>query len=379
MQKEFGVLELGSGNLRFATVKMSAKMQNMTLFKEISYSGFCDAELLEENHLAESFDTILKDFNKNLNLIVGIPAEFSGINNSNYKIEFAKPTKITDKVITNFLEKFKSQFLFDKYTVIDAKIIEFLVDGKKITNPIGTMQETISALITCVYVTTSFLSTIKTILNGLDIYNIKYVLTPLATNLAFLTQQERENGAIIIDVGFTTTSVAFSCGDGLLNLTSFSLGSAHITAEIGEHLHLNYNEAESLKKKVLLNIDPSEVDYYETENKGNYLAIPARQVNRIVKAKIEQIGKIIKKCLTNFDLDQDIEYPIYLTGGICYIKGALDTLNYVVGKDMEQITSNQINLDRPSLSALDGLIKYGVNDINKSKDNIFKKIWAKFA
>ena len=76
-----------------------------------------------------------------------------------------------------------------------------------------------------------------------------------------LSDTKRENPSIIVDCGYLSTSVSITKGNGLLSLNSFSVGGAQVTSDLSECLKISYNEAEELKKQIILCINLSYFSY----------------------------------------------------------------------------------------------------------------------
>ena len=112
--------------------------------------------------------------------------------------------------------------------------------------------------------------------------------------------------------------------------------------------------AQKLQKKVLLTVDPSEVDYYVVSSDDNDYEFQASKVNKIVNAKIDHIALMISKCLT----EEDYAYQFIVTGGaLDDIKGAMDVLSSKLGVVVKEENIAFGDLEEPKYSAIVSLIK----------------------
>jgi len=180
-----------------------------------------------------------------------------------------------------------------------------------------------------------------------------------------------------MDNGFSTSFVASIKGDGLAKLTSFDLGGAHITSQLMESFKLKFNEAEDLKHKIILTVNPIELNCYESDVANSFIPIPARQANRYAKLKVQQFANLARKCLKNQDFVRDENSVLYITGGgLAELKGSKDILQEDLNIEVVQIHNNLLGMDSYSLSALASVIEWGFRN-RKIKKGLFGRLFKK--
>ena len=345
---------------------------------ESEYAGFVDGEFLDEKELKTAVslaisNAITNSGRKIRKLYVGVPAEFCYSELKESSQAYLSKKRVNDNDIYNLFD------LVDDYretssthTVINRSPIYFMLDdGRKVIDPNGMVTTKLTSQISFILANNTFINVLDEILLELGITNIEYSSNVLAESLYLLEPEVRDRYAIIVDCGYITTSVALIRGDGLLSLNAFSLGGGHITGDLSQVLNLKFEEAEKLKRKVVLSLDASDDDFYETIIEGVVTPISSKMVNEIVEDRIAMIAKTINKILNSIRVSYPDYIPIYLTGGgLSYLKGAKDFLSKAVGKNMEVIVPPVPQLNSPHYSSVLGLLDMALADEESLSKNV---------
>ena len=379
--KQVAVLDVGSSKLELlvgerginGTFVIKAKANN-------SYAGFMDGEFIEPENLKKSFNKIIGEVENSLNkkikkLYVGVPAEFLITSERELKIDFGgKRTKITSAHIDKlFNTKFENEYSATHEIINVAPLYYLLSDGTRTLNAVNKYSNNLRVVASFIYANNEYINFVLEILNELNIYDIEFISSPLATATYLLDEETREKGALLVDCGYISTSVSLCLGEGLQDLRSFSLGGGHITADLSEHLNLPFFSAELLKRKTLLCIDADDDDYYEVNVENKIVKVGAKITNNIVLSRIDTICNTIEKCIELFDYTIPENMKIYLTGGgISYIKGAKDYMQEVMNRKIEIVSPWPPQLNMPELSGIVGLLDTALYMEQNSKYKYFK-------
>ena len=125
---------------------------------------------------------------------------------------------------------------------------EFAVNGQRgILDPVGMYGVRLEA---SVHVVTSSIAAVRNICHsilraGVDVRGV--VLGALASSYAVLSEDERQMGACLLDIGGGTTDVAVFVGKGLRHSGNVGLGGHNVTNDIGVGLRTTRAEAEQAK------------------------------------------------------------------------------------------------------------------------------------
>ena len=183
-----------------------------------------------------------------------------------------------------------------------------------------------------------------------------------------IPKEKREDLTLLIDIGDLTTSIAFVKGDGLLGLTSFARGGGFITNDLSEAFNLSMNEADRLKKQIVLSLKGKQNDFYElTLDEGRVDKILLNSANEVVSYRIEELAQVISKCIQMYSREYLTYLPIYLTGaGLSKIKGGRDYLAKCLGKNINYGLAPLPGKDKPELASILSLVSSAL----QSNENI---------
>ena len=161
---------------------------------------------------------------------------------------------------------------------------------------------------------------------GLDIEEL--VFSGIATSSAFLSKQQQEIGAAVIDIGAATTTMAVFEEGNILHSAVLPVGSDHITNDIAIGLRTSIDVAEQIKIK---NGQATPDDIRESEeidlskiDKSEKQKASAVYVAEIIEARLQEIFLLISDELKNIGRDGTLPAGIVLTGGGSKISGICD-------------------------------------------------------
>lgn len=371
--KKLAVLDIGSSKIRVAIISANAKDYNMLGYGESEYAGFSDGEFLEEDTLKHALGLAISNAEASAglhikNLYLGMPAEFLTVVNKSATLQFGSRKKI----IAEDIELLKDQANDFKYnndlTLIDVTAVDYVLDnGKKTISPVGQKTEKLTANLSYHLADTTKINLLNKIFEELGLLSVEYVSSALCQCLYLLDDAVRKDYAMLIDCGYITTHIAISKGQGLLYLGSFSIGGGHIMADLAECLKIGYNDAETLKRKLVLSVTDEKQEY---ELPGG-IKVPAGTTTDIALSRIEMICQIIEKCIDLSGVNYPKYFPIYLTGGgLSMIKGAKEEVSKCLGRTVEIVNGNSPLFTRPFTSSLVALCQYAV-DKSKTVNNSF--------
>ncbi len=145
------------------------------------------------------------------------------------------------------------------------------------------------------------------------------VATPLATAIAVLDQQQRELGAVVIDIGAATTKIAVYEEDELIHVAVVPIGAAHVTNDLAIGLRTAVETAEAVK----LNYGIALVAAADRREECDLAAIDAREegfvsrvhIAEIVQARMEEIFSLVQKELEAIGKAELLPAGAILVGG----------------------------------------------------------------
>jgi cell division protein FtsA len=206
---------------------------------------------------------------------------------------------------------------------------EFIIDGQEgIRDPIGMSGVRLEAK---VHIVTGADSAAQNIIKcvqrcGLQVEDV--VLEQLASSFAVLTDDEKELGVCLVDVGGGTTDIAVFCNGAIRHTAVIPIAGDQVTNDIAVSMRTPTQYAEDIKIRYacalsqLANPDES----IEVPSVGDR---PARRLARqtlaeVVEPRYEELFNLIREELRRSGFEETIAAGIVLTGGSARMEGAIE-------------------------------------------------------
>ncbi len=259
----------------------------------------------------------------------------------------------------------------------------FSVDGQKhIKDPVGMNGVRLEA---DTMIITGSTPTIKNLTKcifqtGMDVQGI--IPTSLAAAKAVLTKRQKDLGAVVVNIGAGTTSIAIFEDGEVIHLSVLPVGAAHITNDIAIGLRTSVDVAEKIKIEFGSAL-PSEinrrdqVDLSKIDSSENGI-IPRRKVAEIIEARMQEIFYLVDKELKKIKHQRLLPAGAVLTGGGSKVPGAVDLAKDVLKlpvqlgfpRDLKGVIDKA---DDPSFAVPVGLALFASEEISR-KRQIFRGI-----
>ncbi len=150
--------------------------------------------------------------------------------------------------------------------------------------------------------------------------NVEQIIyAPLASSEAVLTEDERQSGVIMADIGAGTTDIAIFKDGYIVRTTTIPVGGSSITHDIAVGLNIPEDFAESLKCQYV-GVDPSDQAIFERVINENGYAIPYKDLYDITKSRLDELMRLIMLELPD-ELYNSMRAGIVLTGGATNMPG----------------------------------------------------------
>ncbi|MDE0343773.1 MAG: cell division protein FtsA [Deltaproteobacteria bacterium] len=205
-----------------------------------------------------------------------------------------------------------------------------------------------------------------------------FVLEPLASADATLTQEERELGVALVDMGGGTTDIALFHGGSVKHTAVLSVGGNHLTSDIAAGLHAPMAAAEQLKQRYGA-VGPDVV------NRNEMLEVPSvggrspRTVSRqvlceIIEPRLEEVFHLVHRELTKSGYARQVVSGIVMTGGSTLLPGMVEMAERIFDVPVRQgVPGNVVGLvdvvSSPVYSTATGLLLYGLGQQDR---NLFR-------
>ena len=269
---------------------------------------------------------------------------------------------------------------------------EFIIDDQGgIQNPAGMSGVRLEAKI---HIVTGAVTSAHNIVkcanrSGLDVCDI--VLEPLASGEAVLTDEEKDLGTALLDLGGGTSDLAIFFGKNIKHTFVLSLGGNNLTNDISIGLRASQAEAEKIKIKygTCIARDISNEETIEVPGMGGRKPrkLPRQILGEILEPRIEEIFTLVKREIFRAGMDNFITSGLVLTGGTSLLHGITDIAESIFDVPSRLGTPRGISglidvVNNPMYATGVGLVLYGAKNQPEKKfrirdTNIFHRVMAR--
>ncbi len=266
---------------------------------------------------------------------------------------------------------------------------EFIIDDQDgIKEPLGMSGVRLEAK---VHIVTGAVASAQNIIkscnrSGVDVGDI--VLEQLASSEAVLSDDEKELGVAILDIGGGTTDIAIFVDGAIKHTSVLSLGGNHLTNDIAVGLRTPMAEAEKIKQTYGCSLT-SMVGKDETIEVpsvgGREPRILSRQLlAEILEPRVEEIFTLANREIVKSGYEDVIASGVVLTGGTCILPGMPELAEQIFNLPVRRGVPRDIGgltdvVNSPIYATGVGLVKYGSRNLHTSnfkigQGNVFDKV-----
>ena len=218
-----------------------------------------------------------------------------------------------------------------EYEVVHVVPIFFKVDDSvEVDNPLNMNGSRLEVSVYIVTAKRTALTNIKSALKISGIEIVKFVLDSYASAIAVLDEQQKKFGAIVINLGSTTTEFVYYKGNSIIFNGFIPVGSHHITNDLSVMLHTPLTAAEKIKIEygsLLRNYSPNnelgvtKVKIPRIGDEDSISEVALDYVQTIIHARVEEVLVLVKNKLKKSGLMDNTGSGIVITGGMSYLDG----------------------------------------------------------
>src|SRR5699024_7140224 len=230
-----------------------------------------------------------------------------------------------DEDVQKVIEKAIEGSLDQEREVLNLTLEEFVVDGfDEIKDPRGMIGNRIEFRGTITSIPRSILHNIRKVVQkaGFGIKNI--VLQPHAMAQVALSEDERNFGAILVDMGGGQTSVSVIHEDQVKHAQVIPEGGEYVTKDISIVLNTSVKNAEKLKRDVghayYEDTNPERTVSVEVVGQNNLVTFKEAYISEVIEARLEQIFEQLKFSIDNVGADQ-LPVGMIISGGGASLPG----------------------------------------------------------
>ena len=303
-----------------------------------------------------------------------------------------KGSEISENDVARVIDAARAVAIPMDREVIHVLPQEFIVDDEAgIQNPVGMAGVRLEAKI---HIVTGAVASAHNLVkcanrSGLDVSDI--VLESLASGEAVLTDEEKQLGTALLDLGGGTTDLAVFSGKNIKHTFVLALGGNNLTNDIAVGLRAPQAEAEKIKKKygTCFARDISSDETIEVPGLGGRepRKLPRQILGEILEPRMEEIFELTHREIFRAAMENIIPSGFVLTGGTALLSGVTEVAESIfhlptrLGKP-QGIKGLVDVVNNPMYATGVGLVLYGARNRDSKKfrirdKNIFNRIMTR--
>ncbi|MEN9539127.1 MAG: cell division protein FtsA [Pseudomonadota bacterium] len=239
-----------------------------------------------------------------------------------------KDREVTATDVARVVETAKAINISTDQRLLLVEPQEFVIDGQDVREPIGMSGIRLEAK---VHIVTGAQSAAENIIKcvrrcGLEVEQL--MLNPLASALSVLTEDERELGVAVVDIGAGTTDLAIFTNGAIRHTAVVPIAGDLITSDIAMALRTPTKDAEDIKvesgcAKTLLADPDTQIEVPGLGDRGPRM-IGRQSLSGVIEPRVEEIFSLVQQVIRSSGYEEVLSSGIVLTGGSSVMQGMVE-------------------------------------------------------
>ena len=240
-----------------------------------------------------------------------------------------KDKEVTQTDVDRVIETARAVIIPTDQQVLHILTQEFIIDGQEdVREPLGMSGVKLEVK---VHIVTGAISAAQNIIKcvrrcGLEVRDL--ILQPLASSMAVLSEDEKDLGVCLVDIGGGTTDIAVFTGGAIRHTSVIPIAGDQITNDVAMALRTPTADAEDLKVKYgcALRQLADAKEMIEVLGVGDR---PARQLSRqtlaeVIEPRVEELYSLVQAELRRSGFEELLSSGIVITGGSSAMEGMVE-------------------------------------------------------
>ncbi|MCK5296030.1 MAG: cell division protein FtsA [Alphaproteobacteria bacterium] len=284
---------------------------------------------------------------------------------------------ISNRAINNtdvykVIDRGLSQFNSEGREIFHCIPTNYILDGEDVYDPRGMYGNTLGVGIHLISVNISPVRNINTVIERCHLDIASKIVSPYASGISCLINDEKKLGTTIIEMGGGTTGIAIFLGGHIVYTASVPVGGIHVTNDIARGLTTTVANAERIKTLYGCTFtspkDNSEyikVPLLGDEDEANICNIPRSTLVKIIQPRIEETFELVYNRIKESGFNDISSRNVVITGGASQLQGVVETASKILGKHVrigkpQETKGLPRSMSGPAFATCSGLLQYGM-------------------
>ncbi len=367
MRQTLTVLDFGTSKIVALVAETSGRQRcDIIGAGTVSYDGFSNRQWNDPTKLNEAIAAAVHEAEEQSRIAkirdvqVGVPGEFCKVRTAEITVPLqgADP-QVTDRDIRELMERAREEMdpALMNYVIYSSPAWFTVDDGKKTVSPVGIRGHELRGMISFVIADAFFMEDVNARMESMGIHVVGFMPSDVGQAMLYISGEERDRTAVLVDVGYLNTDVMVVEGDTITYLKTIPIGGGHIAADLCYGLEITLNSAEQIKRAYVYGLSTGSSTFDGTTLEGESKTFTYEEVGKVLEPRADEICDAVKDAIKESGVRLGNWSPVYLTGGgLILNKGGKDLLSAKLDKPVKKFPNKAVKLSNPSYSSALGLL-----------------------
>jgi cell division protein FtsA len=261
---------------------------------------------------------------------------------------------------------------------------DYIVDYEEgIKDPVGMSGVKLEADFHIITAQTNAINNINKCIRRANLEIENLILEPLASSLAVLSDEEKEAGICLVDIGGGTTDIAIFHENLIRHTAVIPFGGNIITTDIKQGCMVMQHQAELLKtqfgKAIADQASENEIISIPGLRNRSPKEISIKNLACIIEARMQEIIEIVHTEIIASGYENKLAGGIVVTGGGSQLNGVQALFEYMTGLDTrigypnEHLGRSKVDVKSPMFATSVGLVLSGFRAIDERENRYMQQ------
>lgn len=330
--------------------------------ESVSYDGYGTEGFFDEGSFSSAatraLNAVISSYEGTIRrLYVSVPAAFLTVRTKGQTLSFPRRRKITSAEIDALYDSGLNE-LAENGRYIGRSAMYFSIgDNRRYfsdTDVLGARTSLLQGALCYYFVDERFYAATQKLFSSMGFTEIEYIAQPLSQATYLLPLKTREGYAVLLDVGYVTSSVCVAYGGGIVRGETFDCGAGRIIVALMEEFRVEYERACEILAAADVSGGAVQKTLLWTDSDGN--VYPVQRINDVIKCSLdelcERLDEFFRKYYGEKKITGDSANPLYLTGeGLGEVKGIAEHVARRLSRITQTVRPDIPYFDKPAYSS----------------------------